>query len=165
MLSAALHLGIVAGGLMGPAWSTLKAIERRPGAAPISRWAAFWVMSAMIFGMDRLFLASVVKPWLPGPAYSLILFFSLVWLSRDEAANSERLYSSVARPLFIRYENDVDLVIDGVADRVDDLSRFGLIQVSNIVKPIALQLDHAATVARQQHDRIADKRRHPRVTS
>jgi hypothetical protein len=164
MLSLALHLGIVAGGFIGPAWSTFKAIERRPGAAPVTRWASFWVVAAVLFGMDRLLLAAVLKPWLPGPMYSLMLFVAVVWLSRDDAVNTERLYDNIARPLLLRYEDRVDSLIGGIADRVDDLSRFGLIQVSNVVKPIAVQLDHAAAVAREQHDRIAERRRHQNIT-
>jgi TB2/DP1, HVA22 family len=163
MLSLALHLGIVAGGLVGPAWSTFKAIERRPGSAPVTRWASFWVVAALLFGLDRLLLAAVLKPWLPGPMYSLMLFLSVVWLSRDDAVNTERLYGAVARPLFLRYEDSVDAALAGIADRVDDMSRFGLIQVSHAVKPIAMQLDHAAAVAQEQHDRIAQRRRHKTV--
>jgi hypothetical protein len=162
MLHVVLQAGIVAGGLVAPAWGTFKALERRPGAPAVERWACFWVLAAAVFAADRLVLDVLLRPWLPGPMYPALLFFVLVWLSRDDAGNALRLYDGAVAPLLLRYEEAIDAGVMDLSERVDDASRYGLIKVSDCIRPIALQLEHAAdaaaSVAREKQNRVSERR-------
>lgn len=159
MLSLVLHCGIVASGLVVPAWGTFKALERRPGAAPLERFGAFWVLVAMVFAMDRLVLNRFLRPWLPGPAYDALLFVMLMWLGRNDGEKAERVYDGYVAPTLLKYEQGVDGAMAGIAERIDDVASYGLIKMSDSVRPIAMQLEHAASAAARDADRRRDHRR------
>lgn len=162
MLGIVLQLGVVTAGLVSPAWGTFRALERRPGAAPLERWAAFWVLAAALFAADRLALSSVLGSVLPGPMYAAGLFSALAWLGRDDAANASRVYAGGVAPLLLRYEGAIEGAVCGVAERVDDASRYGLVKVADCIRPIAEQLEHAADraqVAAQEKERRIGARR------
>lgn len=153
-LAAALRAGIAAAGLAGPAWATFKALERRPGSASLESWARFWILAGLLFALDRIFLGAFLGAWLPDPVYPALLFSAVVWLSNDNAKNSNRIYGTAVQPLFLNYERNIDSVAEAAADKVSEFSRYGLMQVSNVLRPIAMQLDHAAMRAQEKHDRL-----------
>lgn len=164
LFAVALRAGIATVGLAAPAWATFKALEKRPGSAALETWARFWILAGLLFALDKTVMGAIVGAWLPDPFYSAMLFSAVMWLSTDNAKNSNKLYVTAIQPLFLRYETSIDAFVEGASEKFSDLSRYGLIQVSNALRPLAMQLDHAASRAQEEHDRVLSRRNTPAIS-
>lgn len=125
-------------------------------------WHKYWVLVAVIFALNSVILHPFIFSMFPVPLYRSALLWLFVWLNTSYGANAAVVYDSFIRPLFLRSEHTVDVVVTSVLGHVDYISRHIILGVSRAVEPYARQLEHAAEVTRRQMAEQARRNHVPR---
>lgn len=118
----------------------------------VARWARFWAIAAVLFALDRASARVGLQAVLPGPMYAAGVFSALAWLQGGEGRNAGLVYDAL-RPGLVRYEDSIESGIGAMGERVNEASRYGLVKVSECIRPIATQLEQAADAAQREADR------------
>lgn len=168
-LTAVLQIGVVGVGIVNPAWQTYKALEVRernsdgssadedsdddeysPPGMHAANWAAYWVVAAMLYLSSMACALPAGLVTLPAPLVPALLLPMLLYLTRDNAAQSRRIYTEFARPAFRAVESSVDGSVVAAVQHVEYLSGVALVQLYAAVEPYAKQLKQAAAASARQ---------------
>lgn len=156
--------GLVLGiGIINPAWQTYKTLETNdseddstdsddgneyvPSAVLRNNWCCYWIIAAVLYLFIQILSLPATFVSLPQPLIPTLLIPSLLYLTRNNASNSHRVYNDVARPILNAARNSVDGSIDAALYHVEYITSIALVQFYAAVHPYTASLQRAATAA------------------
>lgn len=159
-ITVVLQAAVVGVGVVNPAWQTFKALESKesetgsessddddyvPPGLHAANWAAYWVVAALLYLSSVVVALPAGLVSVPAPLVPAVLLPMLLYLTRDNAAQSRRVYDEFARPAFRMLEASVDGSVNAAVQHVEHLTGVALVQLYAAVEPYAQQLRQAAT--------------------
>lgn len=187
-LNVALYVGVVAVGVLVPAWRTFKTLERPadpieiveidgdlvqiPSTSPgetgygganlaLRNWHKYWILATILFTTHAFVGRPFITAVIPVALYRVALLSLLSWMNANHGANSAHVYDTVVKPALIKSEHAIDVCVESALGQIDYFTRQVILAVNQVVEPYARQLEHAAEVTRRQMEEQSHRRNIP----
>jgi len=162
-VNIALSALMVTIGLINPAWQTYKALENNeenesyvpqdsefdddyvPAEIHRTNWNCYWIIASILYVLVQLLsIPTFMMVSLPSSVIPVFLIPTFLYLTRNQAKNSHRIYKDALKPSLNYIENHVDDFLDMAVDRIEYLSSVAFVRFYNSIEPYTNQLQNIA---------------------